>query len=166
MRGIIGAMKTSRRKQSLVDHLDSVFYGNAWHGAALFPTIQKFALAPAAIENEEGFSAWKITLHCAYWKFDVRRRLIRGGPRPSFGRKPRDFPHLPVEISEETWKADKSYLEEEHRLLRRAVLALPDKLLDERPPRGSFTYEGYILGAAGHDIYHTAHVRNLGVIAF
>lgn len=159
-------MKTSKRKQSLADHLDSVFYGKAWHGAALLPTIEKFKLAPAAIENDEGFSAWKIVLHCAYWKFDVRRRLTIGTPRPIFGRKPRDFPRLPAEISDKTWEADKRFLEEEHRLLREAVLALPEALLDEVPPRGHFTHSGYILGAASHDVYHTAHIRNLGVLAF
>lgn len=159
-------MSTSKRKQALVDHLDSVFYGKAWHGAALLPTIQKFGLAPAAIENDEGFSAWKIVLHCAYWKFDVRRRITKGSPRPVFERKLRDFPRLPEEITEETWKADRELLEKEHRLLRRAVLALTDEILDAVPPRGSYTYEGYILGAASHDVYHTAHIRNLGVITF
>ncbi len=159
-------MKTSKRKQELIDHLDSVFYGKAWHGAALLPTIQKFQLVPAAIEDDEGYSAWKITLHCAYWKYDVRRRLILEGTKPSFERKPRDFPRLPEDITDETWKADKDLLEKEHRRLRTAVLALPDKLLDEKPPRGSFTYAGYILGAASHDVYHTAHIRNLGVLRF
>ena len=159
-------MKTSKRKQELIDHLDSVFYGKAWHGAALLPTIEKFPLVPAAIEDDEGYSAWKLTLHCAYWKYDVRRRLVLEGTKPTFGRKPRDFPRLPEDITEETWKADKDFLEKEHRRLRTAVLALPDKLLDEKPPRGSFTYAGYILGAASHDVYHTAHIRNLGVLRF
>lgn len=158
-------MSTSKRKQALIDHLDSVFYGKAWHGGALLPTIEKFALAPAAIENEEGFSAWKITLHCAFWKFDVTRRITRG-KKPTFDRKPRDFPRLPDQISEESWKADKSFLIEEHKKLRRAVLTLPDKLLDETPPKGAYTYEGYILGAASHDVYHAAHIRNLGVLSF
>lgn len=158
--------RSDDRKKMLLDHLDSVFFGKAWHGSALLPTIRKFDLEHALIENEEGYSAWKIVLHCAYWKFDVRRVLTLSGERPLFPRKPRDFPHLPEERNAASWKADRRFLEEEHSLLREVVDSFPSGRLDEVPEKGRFTFAGYILGAAAHDVYHTAHLRNLGVIAF
>lgn len=156
----------SIQKKALLDHLDSVFYGKAWHGQALLPTLRKFDAERAILENSEGFSAWKILLHCAYWKFDVRRTLTITGEPPRFARKPRDFPRLPPSLDEAAWKADGEFLEEEHLLLRAAVEAFPEKQLAEKHPNRPFTYAGYILGAASHDVYHTAHIRNLGVIAF
>lgn len=154
------------RKRMMLDHLDSVFLGRAWHGAALLPTIRAFDLAHALMENEEGYSPWKIVLHCAYWKFDVRRLLTLSGEKLTFPRRPRDFPRLPEKTDEASWRVDIGLLEEQHSLLRQAAEAFPPDRLDELPPKGRFSFGGYILGAAAHDVYHTAHLRNLGVVAF
>jgi len=150
----------------LLDYLDSVFYGKAWHGASLLKSIRKFDLDHATMENDEGFSPWKIVLHCAYWKFDVRRILTLTEEKPVFPRKPRDFPRLPGALDERSWRAYKQLLEEQHSLLREAVQRFPAARFDDAPPAGSFSYAGYILGAAAHDVYHTAHLRNLGVVSF
>jgi hypothetical protein len=153
-------------KQMLRQHLDAVFYGEAWHGAALLPTIREIDLSQAQLENGEGYSAWKIVLHCAYWKFFVRRAISSDGVRLSFPRQPDDFPDLPVERSQADWQADIDFLETEHKLLGEAVQRLPGGRLAETHPQEHLTYAGLILGVASHDTYHTAHIRNLGIRLF
>jgi DinB superfamily len=157
---------TDVRKQTLLDHLDSIFFGPAWHGASLMRTIRAVDLAHATMENQEGFSPWKIVLHCAYWKYAVRRRISPAVPKLSFPRRPSNFPRLPPELSEEAWLRDRQFLEEQHALLREAVIRLPASRLDAKPAGSRFTLEQTILGAAAHDAYHTAHIRNLGVMEF
>lgn len=154
------------QKKMVIEQLDAVFYGEAWHGAALLPTLRQIGIAAALEENAEGFSPWKIVLHCAYWKFFVRRALAFDGAGLSFARSPEDFPDLPAERTSAVWDADVLFLEEEHRLLRTSVEDFPDDRLADRSPEEGVTYAGLILGAASHDVYHTAHIRNLGVQSF
>jgi hypothetical protein len=154
------------RNLMLRQHLDAVFYGEAWHGAALLPTIRTFGPAEAVQENNEGYSPWQIVLHCAYWKFFVRRAISSDGASLSFPRQPDDFPDLPAERTQAAWQADIDFLATEHKLLVGAVQRLPDDRLAEIHPQERLTYAGLILGAASHDVYHTAHLRNLGVRTF
>ena len=154
------------QKKMLIEHLDAVFYGEAWHGAALLPTLQQIGFAKALEENAEGFSPWKVVLHCAYWKFYVRKALAFDGDRLSFARSPEDFPDLPDERTSAAWQRDVRFLEEEHRLLRTSVEDFPEDRLAHRSPEEGVTYAGLVLGAASHDVYHTAHIRNLGVQSF
>ena len=156
----------SARKQALLDHLDSVFFGEAWHGAALIPTMNEIGIEDAATENDEGYSPWRIALHCAYWKFFVRKAISDVRDSLIFERSPDDFPDLPEIKDEKAWKADIAFLEDEHRKLVEAVRDFPDERLDEIPPKAGVSYGGLILGAASHDAYHTAHIRNLGFRRF
>ena len=56
---------TDNRKLMIIDHLNSIFYGEAWHGAALLPTIRDLDATQAQKKNAEGYSAWGVALHCA-----------------------------------------------------------------------------------------------------
>jgi hypothetical protein len=152
-------------KRVLLDHLDSVFYGEAWHGGALLPTIREFDLDEMSREGHEGYSPWKIVLHCAFWKFVVRRALL-GDQALKFGREPDDFPDVPETRDEQALARDIEFLTNEHTLLRTAVEELAGERLNERTKQGQFTFAGLIAGVAAHDVYHTAQIRNLGVRTF
>ena len=146
-------------KANLIHHLNSVFYGPAWHGDALFPTLKNLPFPKISLHNSEGYSAWGILLHCAYWKHQV---LLKLDPDcGSFDRHPEDFPKIPLERSFESWLADLDFLEENHRLLVDAVQEMAEDRFPFTPSGGSFNLVGYILGAGAHDVYHTAHLRNL-----
>ncbi|HEM45638.1 MAG TPA: hypothetical protein ENO23_01200, partial [Alphaproteobacteria bacterium] len=68
----------------LLASLDEAFDRSAWHGATLWGTLR-------AVRSEEAawrpaphrHSIWEIALHCAYWKYVVRRRLT-GDRRRTF----------------------------------------------------------------------------------
>ena len=159
-------MGTMSTRETLIDHLDSVFSGQAWHGAALLPTLRELEYTNAATAGHEGYTPWGLLLHCAYWKFWVRRAISSGDTPPVFGRTPDDFPDLPTERTPETLEIDIEFLIQEHAALRAAVEQLPDERLFDRTPKGEFTFAGLIAGAAAHDAYHTAQIRNLGVQSF
>src|SRR5207247_780657 len=59
---------------------------------------------------------WEIVLHTAYWKYIVRRRLMRDGEL-KFPRRGSNWPRLPVPADAAAWKRDVALLREEHRLL-------------------------------------------------
>jgi hypothetical protein len=98
---------------------------------------------------------WEVTLHAAYWKYAVRRR-IEGGKRGSFALEGSNFFPRPEKgkLHEEAWRADKALLEREHKALRDTiakVLQTPqaEKLLPA------------MYGIAFHDIYHAGQIRLL-----
>ena len=96
----------------------------------------------------------------------VRRAISPAEEPPVFGRTPDDFPSLPAEQTPETLEIDIQFLIDEHTALREAVSGLPDERLSDRTPRGEFTLSGLIAGAAAHDAYHAAQIRNMGVQSF
>ena len=153
---------TDNRKLMIIDHLNSVFYGEAWHGAALLPTIRDLDATQAQKKNAEGYSAWGVALHCAYWKFAIRRALAAAGESPVFGRSPDDFPDLPEPADAQAFETDVAFLVAEHKALIESVNRFPAERLGEKAPKLSTDFAGVILGGACHDAYHTAHIRNLG----
>ena len=98
---------------------------------------------------------WEETLHAAYWKYVVRRR-IEGGKRGSFALKGSNFFPRPEagNATEAAWRADKELLEREHRALRAGV----KKVLGTQ--RGAKLLR-HIYGVALHDVYHAGQIRLL-----
>ena len=61
----------------LLQLIDESYEKRAWHGANLRGsmkglTIEQVAWRPAATRH----NIWEIVVHCAYWKYIVRRRLL------------------------------------------------------------------------------------------
>ena len=149
----------------LVTQLDECFAGGAWHGDCLFQTLKKLNVEQALFESAEGLSAWKVALHCAYWKYRVCKQLLgaRGQAIGRFGRSPADWPRLPAVLNAESWRADLAFLEGHHAALRAAVMGSSPSLLAQEYDSKGHSYHRLIAGAAAHDVYHTAHVRNIGI---
>lgn len=140
--------------------VQSVFSGGAWHGASLLGTLKTLSVEQALWENAEGYSPWKVALHCAYWKYRATSRIAEKGTVPRFPRSPADFPALPVSADAAAWKADLAFLVRIHDQFIAVVRSQlwPDLSVERR---AKVLRE--ILGAAAHDAYHTGMIRNLGV---
>jgi hypothetical protein len=137
----------------LLDQLDESFDKKSWHGPNLRASIRGVTAEQAAWRPAAGrHNIWELTLHAAYWKYVVRRR-ITGEKRSSFVLAGSNFFERPVELSEAAWKEDVGILEAQHRDLRLAVAQLPSAL------KGSTLH--LIRGAAAHDIYHAGQIRLL-----
>jgi len=102
-------------------------------------------------------SIWELALHTAYWKYVVRRR-VTGDESLTFPRTGANFPAVPARGGEKEWQADLRLLDEQHRLLRAAVAALPPARLARKRPRAIWTLAEEIQNAAAHDLYHTGQM--------
>src|SRR5882762_4291196 len=72
---------------SLVSLLDEVFFGPAWHGPSLRGALRGVTPAQAVWRVRPGrHNIAELTVHAAYWKYAVRRRLT-GEKRGSFALK-------------------------------------------------------------------------------
>jgi hypothetical protein len=136
--------------------LDEGYSRKAWHGPNLRQSLKGVSASQAARRPSPGrHNIWELALHCAYWKYAVRRR-IEGGKRGSFILKGSNFFTRPEKgkATEAAWRADLELLEREHRALEaamRRVLKTPraKKLLPS------------LCGVAFHDIYHAGQIRLL-----
>ena len=97
-------------------------------------------------------------LHCAYWKFEVRRR-ITGDGRMTFPRVGRNFPALPAVPHVAEWKRDLALLKREHLLLRGVVQLLTSAQRVRRAGKSRFSVAETVIGVASHDLYHAGQVQ-------
>src|SRR6266581_4846091 len=86
--------------------LDEAYGKRTWHGPNLKQSIRGVSAKQAAWRPAPGrHNIWELTLHAAYWKYTVRRR-ITGEKRGSFVLKGSNFFKRPVELSDTAWKKD------------------------------------------------------------
>lgn len=147
----------------LLDHLDEAFDHDAWHGGTLWGTIRGMSREDAEWRPSPArHNVREIVVHCAYWKYIVRRRLT-GDRRRAFPLAGSDWFVRPGEDAEGSWEGDRSLLREEHEKLRTVVADMTPAGL--RTPRGRRDPIREIRGIADHDIYHTGQIRLLRVMA-
>ncbi|HJS46639.1 MAG TPA: DinB family protein [Gemmatimonadales bacterium] len=141
---------------TLLALLDEAYDRRAWHGPTLRGALRGVSAAQAARRPGPGrHNVWELAVHCAYWKYAVRRRLT-GERRGRFLLAGSNWFPRPVEVSERAWKRDLELLATEHRLLRETIAGLRPGALD-----GSVAGRRrarMIRGIAAHDLYHAGQV--------
>jgi hypothetical protein len=136
--------------------LDEAFQKKTWHGPNLKQALKGVTAKEAAWRPAPArHNIWEETLHAAYWKYAVRRRL-EGGKRGSFILKGSNFFARPEKgkATEAGWRADRAILENEHRALVQAV----QKIL--KSP-AAMKHLPMLYGIAFHDVYHAGQIRLL-----
>ena len=136
--------------------LDEAYERKTWHGPNLKQSIKGVTARQAAWRPGRGrHNIWEVTIHAAYWKYAVRRR-IEGGKRGSFVLEGSNFFSRPEagKLNEQAWKTDKKLLDREHRALRTTIANLL------RTPRAA-KFMPQLYGIAFHDIYHAGQIRLL-----
>jgi len=145
----------------LLRAIDQGFDHAAWHGPTLWGAIRGVTAKEAVWRPGRGrHNIWELVLHTAYWKYAVRRRLLRG-EQGAFPRAGSNFPALPKVLDERQWRADVRLLKDEHRQLRKAVAALPTSALGRRLGKKRWTMSETIHGVAVHDLYHAGQIQLL-----
>jgi uncharacterized damage-inducible protein DinB len=108
-------------------------------------------------------SIWDLTLHIAYWKYAVRRRLedhATSDRGAGFDRGPSNWPRPVDSADTRAWAADVALLRTEHEKLLRAIASVRPSQLTRKPSgRGEWTYGELILGIAQHDAYHIGQIQ-------
>jgi hypothetical protein len=143
----------------LLEVMDQAFDQRGWHGTTLRGALRGVTPEEALWRPAPGrHNIWELTLHTAYWKYAVRRRLA-GDALGSFDRKPSNWPEIPDPGDLKAWKRDVAFLEGEHRKLRDVVQGLSAADLARRSPKGTWTSAQEIHGVAAHDLYHTGQIQ-------
>ena len=139
----------------LIELFDEAFDKKSWHGPNLRGSIRGVTTQQAAWRpGRDRHNIWELTLHAAYWKYVVRRRLS-GEKRGSFVLPGSNFfvrPDADAGATDQAWKADVALLVAEHQQLRAVLSHLPDP---------SLAQAHMIRGVAAHDLYHAGQIRLL-----
>ena len=143
-------------RELLLDGLEEGYSRKAWHGPTLRGALRGVTVEQALWRPAKNrHNIWELVLHCAYWKYAVRRKLTRER-RGSFARAGSNWLALPAPTPA-AWRADLQFLAGEHRALRAAI----ESLSEERVARAV----RLIRGAAYHDVYHAGQIRLLKKLA-
>jgi hypothetical protein len=146
-------------KQVLLQLLDEAYSRKAWHGPNLKGSLRGLSALQAQTRPAPNrHNIWELTVHCAYWKYAVRRRLI-GEKRGSFPLKGSNWFSCPGELTEKSWKETVTLLDEQHALLREAILKISRALLDSSSVGSPITHLTLIYGIASHDLYHAGQIQ-------
>lgn len=150
----------------LLRQLDQAYDAKSWHGTNLRGSIRGLTLDEASFRPQpDRHNVWEIVLHCAYWKYTVRRRLT-GEKRGSFPLAGSNFFARPDgAASERDWRRDVALLDMVHASLREAVATLPAKRLRAAASGSQVSNLDAILGIAAHDLYHAGQVQLLKRLA-
>lgn len=138
---------------TILRNLDEAYEKRAWHGTNLRGalrglTAEEAWYRPAPLRH----NIYELTVHAAYWKYAVRRRLT-GEKRGSFALKGSNWLAAPPRPDEAAWRAVVALLQAEHRALREVIAALDESRLENPKTLGM------LLGIAAHDLYHCGQIQ-------
>ncbi len=147
--------------KELLRLLDEGYDRATWHGPNLRAAVSRVKVKEALWRpGAKRHNVWEVTVHAAYWKYAVRRRLL-GEKRGSFVLKGSNWFASPAKASEKEWRRVLALLADEHRRLRAAVARVSPAKLRRKMPMGKWTTAQTITGVAMHDIYHAGQIQLL-----
>jgi hypothetical protein len=136
--------------------LEQGYSQKTWHGPNLRQSLKGVSARQAAWRPSAGrHNIWELTLHAAYWKYAVRRKL-EDGKRGNFILKGSNFFERPEKgrTTEADWRADLAILENEHRAMIESIRRILQSPNAQK-------YAPMIYGIAFHDVYHAGQIRLL-----
>jgi uncharacterized damage-inducible protein DinB len=143
--------------QTIIDELENIHDGNAWHGPSLKEILSGVTAEQAAARPlANAHSIWELTLHVTAWEGVFIRRLAGPQEEPEEG----DFPVV-TDVSEEAWRRTLDRFDESHRRLIEAVSTLTEERLREIVPGKDYTVEYMLRGLKRHHIYHSGQISLL-----
>ncbi len=154
-------MKSNKEIHLLLQFIDEAYKKRAWQGTNLRGSIRGLTAQEAAWRPApERHNIWEIIIHTAYWKYIIRRRLLRE-KKGSFPLKGSNWIKRPIVMSENAWLEDICLLDEMHRSMSEAIAMLKPSDLNRKPAGSKFTNASIISGIACHDVYHTGQIQLL-----
>ncbi|MGA3246344.1 MAG: DinB family protein [Bacteroidota bacterium] len=141
--------------------IEQSYNKKAWHGTNLRGSIRGLSAHEAAWRPGTGrHNIWEIVVHCAYWKYIVRRRIL-GEKKGSFPLKGSNWFHRSANLTGQAWREDIKLLESCHRSLLDAVSQLSPGELPRKPKGSKVSNLAIIAGIASHDVYHAGQIQLL-----
>ncbi len=148
-----------RLRAFLLRLVDEAFNRQAWHGPNLRGAVRRVTPELASWRPKSAKrSIADLVVHCAYWKYAVRRRIV-GGKRGSFALKGSNWFALPDRLTKKQWADYVRLLDEEHASLRKTIASAPWAALCGKGNRKDPAE--FVHGIAMHDTYHAGQIRTL-----
>lgn len=143
----------------IIDELQRIHAGDAWHGPALRELLTKLTPQQAAARPlENAHSIWELVRHITGWETVFRRRLA--GERitePAAG----DFPPT-ADVNEPAWAQALAELEASHEKLLGVLAGLSDSMLNDTVVGVSYSVRFLLHGLIRHNVYHAGQIALLG----
>lgn len=143
----------------ICDLLRRAFEGKAFHGDAIDEILADVKVEVAAAKPLHGIhSIWEIVLHMSVWLDTVRRRL--SSPTlvvPTAEENWRTVEH----VSAEAWERAKGELDDNYRLLMRAISEIPENKLPLQVPGREYDFYVLLHGIVEHSLYHAGQIALL-----
>lgn len=147
------------RLKVMLEALNQAYFTKAWHGTTLKGSLRGLNAKQALWRPGKGrHNIWEIVMHCAYWKYAVRRR-ITGEKTGSFPYRGSNWFKLPSVADAKAWKSTIALLHDMHLRLYEVVANLPASKIEAIPVRAKVPNYITILGIASHDLYHTGQIQ-------
>ncbi len=157
-------MSTRHRQPSikfLLNLVEESYDRKAWHGPNLRGSVRGLDVATALWRpSPKRHNIWEVFVHCAYWKYVVRRRIL-GEKRGSFALKGSNWFKSPSTVTSQMLRMDLELLGETHRKLVDAILTLDFADLPRIPKNSKVSIETTVCGIAMHDVYHAGQIQLL-----
>lgn len=145
----------------LLELVDQAYNKMSWHGTNLRGSIRGLTARQAAWRPApDRHSIWEIAVHCAYWKYIVRRRIL-GEKKGSFPLRGSNWFSRPTKLTEREWHEDIELLETCHAAMREAIARLKPRDLNVVPRGNKYNNAFTITGIASHDLYHAGQIQLL-----
>jgi len=159
-------MKRALAKDQLLALVEEGFRKPAWHGPSLRSALRGVSAEEALWRPAKGrHNIWEITVHAAYWKHTVTRRLTGSTKRdfPEMGRNwfVREGAKSANREAANRWKNDLALLARTHDELCRAIVGLSELDLTRASRGNRQTAMRNIVGIAMHDVYHAGQIQIL-----
>ena len=159
------AMLQGREIEQLLTVVDQAYDHVSWHGTSLRGSVRRVNATLAAWRpGKNRHNIWEITVHAAYWKYAVWRRLT-AGKAGSFELTGSNWFRRPETLTEAAWRSDVAMLDRWHVVLRKAIADLPPSALHRRARNSKVTNHFVITGIAAHDLYHAGQIQLLKKLA-
>lgn len=145
--------------KELLAQIAEAYSGRAWHGPNLRGSLRGVGAREAIRRPARGrHSLWEIAVHCAYWKYIVRRRIL-DEQRGSFPLKGSNWFAHPSRLSDREWKKTLALLHRSHIRMVAAIRSLPASALRKKPRASKVSNAAIIRGIAFHDVYHAGQIQ-------
>lgn len=143
----------------IIDELQRIHAGDAWHGPALRELLINLTPQQAAARPlENTHSIWELVGHITGWETVFRLRLAgQQTTEPEAG----DFPP-PEDVSEQAWAQALAELDASHEKLLGVLAGLADSMLDDTVVGVAYSVRFLLRGLIRHNVYHAGQIALLG----
>lgn len=139
----------------VVEQLNSIHYGPAWHGPSLSEILSGITFEDAFRKPIQGaHSIFDLVHHIAAWQNVFAIRLEGNAiDEPAEG----DFPAADFG-SPEDWAAALQRLEDSHQRIVRVISSLEGADLEQVIPGKEYTRRLLVFGSIPHNVYHSGQI--------